>query len=198
MKVIKTYEDFVNEEINLRKAAAGVALGAGLAFGSPANSQTNQIQTQQSYKQENKMGGLGDVKLGMSIEDVKSKFPDGKFYYLNEQKTIEVNNYKFDSDTYKALFTFNNGSLNNISLELKDDGFDEDFIKSKFKKMQSKFSKIYGAPIKSATISPIISVIFFLISDQKDKSESWSKSDGTLYLTLNNNKIFLKLEGNKF
>ena len=79
------------------------------------------------------MGGLGDVKLGMSIEDVKSKFPNGKFYYLNEQKTIEVNNYKFDSDTYKALFTFNNGTLNNISLELKDDGFDEDFIKSKFK-----------------------------------------------------------------
>lgn len=118
--------------------------------------------------------------------------------YLNEQKTIEVNNYKFDSDTYKALFTFNNGTLNNISLELKDDGFDEDFIKSKFKKMQSKFSKIYGAPIKSATISPIISVIFFFISDQKDKSESWSKSDGALYLTLNNNKIFLKLEGNKF
>ena len=64
--------------------------------------------------------------------------------------------------------------------------------------MQSKFSKIYGAPIKNATISPIISVIFFFISDQKDKSESWSKSDGTLYLTLNNNKIFLKLEGNKF
>ena len=160
MKVIKTYEDFVNEEINLRKAAAGVALGAGLAFGSPANSQTTQPQTQQSFKQENKMGGLGDVKLGMSIEDVKSKFPDGKFYYLNEQKTIEVNNYKFDSDTYKALFTFNNGYLNNISLELKDDGFDEDFIKSKFKKMESKFSKIYGSPIKSARVSPIVSVIF--------------------------------------
>ena len=48
MKVIKTYEDFVNEEINLRKAAAGVALGAGLAFGSPANSQTTQTQTQQT------------------------------------------------------------------------------------------------------------------------------------------------------
>ena len=70
-----------------------IPLGAGLAFGSPAHSQTNQIQTQQSFKQENKMGGLGDVKLGMSIEDVKSKFPNGKFYYLNEQKTIEVNNY---------------------------------------------------------------------------------------------------------
>ena len=88
--------------------------------------------------------------------------------------------------------------LNDISYDLKDDGFDEDFIKSKFKKMESKFSKIYGAPIKSARVSPIISVIFFLISDQKDKSERWSKSDGTLYLTLNNNKIFLKLEGNKF
>lgn len=33
MKKIKTYEDFVNEEINLRKAAAGVVLGASLLGG---------------------------------------------------------------------------------------------------------------------------------------------------------------------
>lgn len=32
---IKTYEEFVNEEINLKKALAGAALGVGLAFGNP-------------------------------------------------------------------------------------------------------------------------------------------------------------------
>ena len=37
MKNIKSYEDFCNEEINWKKAAAGVALGAGLALGSPSD-----------------------------------------------------------------------------------------------------------------------------------------------------------------
>jgi hypothetical protein len=185
MNKIKTYEDFVNEEINLRKAAAGLALGAGLAFGSPVVGQTTQTQTQQSSKQEDKINGLGDIKLGMSIEDVKSKFPDDESYYLNAQRTtyvIEVNNYKFDSDTYKAIFTFSNGTLNNISLELKGGGmlgFDESFLKSKFKEMESKFSKEYGTSV----------------TDSKDKSKSWSKSDGTLSINLNDNKIFLKLVG---
>jgi len=36
MKNIKKYEDFVNEEINLKKALAGAALGAGLAFSNPS------------------------------------------------------------------------------------------------------------------------------------------------------------------
>jgi len=35
MKTVYTYDEFLNEEINLRKAAAGAALGAGLLFGSP-------------------------------------------------------------------------------------------------------------------------------------------------------------------
>lgn len=34
-KEIKSYEEFVNEEINLKKAISGAAIGAGLAFGSP-------------------------------------------------------------------------------------------------------------------------------------------------------------------
>lgn len=34
-KVVKTYDEFVNEEVNLKKAIAGAAIGAGLAFGSP-------------------------------------------------------------------------------------------------------------------------------------------------------------------
>ena len=186
MNKIKTYEDFVNEEINLRKAAAGLALGAGLAFGSPAHSQTNQIQTQQSSKQEDKINGLGDIKLGMSIEDVKSKFPDDESYYLNTQRTtyvIEVNNYKFDSDTYKALFTFNNGALNNISLELKGGGmlgFDENFLKSKYKELISKLSLNYGLP--------------YNVSRQKQQCKQWSKSDGNISIMVKDNKIFLNFE----
>jgi hypothetical protein len=34
-KIVKTYDEFVNEEVNLKKAIAGAAIGAGLAFGSP-------------------------------------------------------------------------------------------------------------------------------------------------------------------
>ena len=34
-KVVKTYDEFVNEEVNLKKAIAGAAIVAGLAFGSP-------------------------------------------------------------------------------------------------------------------------------------------------------------------
>lgn len=39
MKRIKNYEDFTNEEINLKKALAGAALGAGLAISNPVSSQ---------------------------------------------------------------------------------------------------------------------------------------------------------------
>ena len=40
MKTIKTYEDFVNEEINLKKVLTTGALAAGMAFSNPATSQT--------------------------------------------------------------------------------------------------------------------------------------------------------------
>ena len=57
MKNIKTYEDFcnenlTNEEINIRKALAGAALGAGLAFGSPAKGQTVTTPTTQTQQQD--------------------------------------------------------------------------------------------------------------------------------------------------
>ena len=39
MKKIKNYQDFTNEEINLKKALAGAALGAGLSISNPVISQ---------------------------------------------------------------------------------------------------------------------------------------------------------------
>jgi len=41
MRNVKTYEDFCNEEINWKKGIAGAAIGAGLAFGSPAKGQSS-------------------------------------------------------------------------------------------------------------------------------------------------------------
>ena len=38
MKNIISYNEFLNEELNLRKTLGGAALGAGLLFGSPASS----------------------------------------------------------------------------------------------------------------------------------------------------------------
>lgn len=45
MKTIKTYEDFVNEEINLKKTLATGALAAGMAFSNPATSQTTNFKS---------------------------------------------------------------------------------------------------------------------------------------------------------
>jgi hypothetical protein len=52
MKNIKTYEDFVNEEINLRKGLMGAALGAGLALSNPAQSQINKYNPVNPIKKE--------------------------------------------------------------------------------------------------------------------------------------------------
>ena len=55
MKTIKTYEDFVNEEINLKKALTTGALAAGMAFGNPAKSQitTTKVTPTQQNQQVN-------------------------------------------------------------------------------------------------------------------------------------------------
>jgi hypothetical protein len=54
VKNIKTYEDFYNEEINLKKGLAGAALGAGLAFSNPSSGQitTTKIATEQVPQQK--------------------------------------------------------------------------------------------------------------------------------------------------
>ena len=52
MRKIKKYQEFTNEEINLKKAIAGAALGAGLAISNPSISQTdlqNTDKTEISY-----------------------------------------------------------------------------------------------------------------------------------------------------
>ena len=55
MNKIKSYSDFCNEEINIKKTLAGLALGTSLAFGNPSvgNTQISKnIENTQSKKSE--------------------------------------------------------------------------------------------------------------------------------------------------
>jgi len=52
MKTIKTYDDFINEEINLKKALTTGALAAGMALSNPAHSQINKYNPVNPVKKE--------------------------------------------------------------------------------------------------------------------------------------------------
>ena len=72
MKTIKTYEDFVNEEINLKKALATGALAAGMAFSNPATSQTtNQQYTQTSVDMRPTQKSI-DMRPAQTSVDMRS------------------------------------------------------------------------------------------------------------------------------
>ena len=45
MKNVKTYNEFVNEELNFKKALAGAALGAGLLMGSPLSASDQPLKS---------------------------------------------------------------------------------------------------------------------------------------------------------
>jgi hypothetical protein len=64
MKTIKTYEDFVNEEINLKKALTTGVLAAGMALSNPANSQLTTTKV---------------TEVGVHIADVLVKINDDTF-----------------------------------------------------------------------------------------------------------------------
>ena len=51
MRKIKNYEDFTNEEINLKRTLAGAALGAGLVISNPVISQINKINPSNQKKE---------------------------------------------------------------------------------------------------------------------------------------------------
>ena len=70
---IKRYEQFVNEELDLRKALTGAALGTSLALGKPQTTQAQNIPTEQSYQSEiNSIETIEKIKEISSIRKTKS------------------------------------------------------------------------------------------------------------------------------
>lgn len=72
-KKVLSYQEFVNEEINLKKTLAGAALGAGLMFGNPTDAkaqqpvQTEISQTTSDYSQ------VFHVDSTLTKSDIKTK-----------------------------------------------------------------------------------------------------------------------------
>ena len=114
MKTIKTYEDFVNEEINLKKALATGALAAGMAFSNPA---TSQITTTKSVE-----------KTPIEVEVPK--------YDSTENFTTEVEKL-IGQDFYLKIREKNSRSY------FEGYDFYEDFKKGYFKKVEDKLDGRY-------------------------------------------------------
>ena len=82
---IKKYEEFTNEELNIKKAITGAALGAGLAFGTPAKAQTTNTITPIGMEQTQK-NLTADEKFDiLRNELIKMK---------NDQTEVKLNLYK--------------------------------------------------------------------------------------------------------
>jgi hypothetical protein len=82
MKTLKTYEDFCNEEINWKKAAAGVALGAGLAFGNPTDAISQTKDSTLTQRVDSEIVEIDSIK---SINREKDDIING-YYYTTDGK----------------------------------------------------------------------------------------------------------------
>jgi hypothetical protein len=73
-KKVLSYEEFVNEEINLKKALAGAALGAGLMFGNPTDAKAQQpVQTEISQTSNADYSEVFEVDSLLKKSDIKTK-----------------------------------------------------------------------------------------------------------------------------
>lgn len=73
-KKVLSYEDFVNEEINLKKTLAGAALGAGLMFGNPTDATAQQpVQTEVSIDSIYDYSKVFEVDSLLKKSDIKTK-----------------------------------------------------------------------------------------------------------------------------
>jgi hypothetical protein len=132
MKKIKTYEDFVNEEINLRKGLMGAALGASLALSNPSFSQN-------TVKDSTLQSRVDDVKYKMdkigSISNIDCWYKniDGKWSNLknNGLKQIEktgtrlenITSYTFKNDSSEyIIFLINSNSEETGNPKIGDNG----------------------------------------------------------------------------
>jgi hypothetical protein len=151
MRKIKNYQEFTNEEINLKKALSGAALGASLALSSPSISQTTQPQQigQNINKQvDTKISGWEGLKWGDSIDIVMEKFPDlreHKSFYRTEgtdTTSLTMNNYKFslssgDSIVCDVFIYFDlNKKLKSVELNMISES-------SNFKKVKNYLNSNY-------------------------------------------------------
>ena len=216
MKNIKTYEDFVNEEINLKKALTTGALAAGMAFSNPAISQTNisndiKIPTTKVVK-----------RVDEYIDSLQKALVDKQVYIMPKSERVKKYGYGFCNsidgtynymmkDNYEKYvnryFVINNihkstKSENQYIIEMKSkDSLNEViFVKFSFNPdypMNDKISEIE----KSLMLNSLLLTSYF----EKLKSNigrtivstSWN-TEGDIALDINTGKVVQYLPGTKW
>lgn len=175
MNKVKTYEQFINEEINLKKGLAGAALGASLAFSNPVKSQITSTEipkpiskeiTQTPYDStENNIGDNIGSLIGQDL------------YFIGDPKYPSTYGNKSDIELYSDINNIGNISkcelLKNIYgkyfrlVSVSEDTLHTDYQKSSTNyyvlKLEEKESKkIYYQRYKGTQILfPFIVVGFY-------------------------------------
>src|SRR5574343_459343 len=103
MKNIKNYGDFQNEEINLKKTIAGLALGTSLALGNTSKALPEPIGAE-NVQQTDDITGWDKVKWGMSVDEVKSKYPETTLDSTSKYTQLKIKKFTIGNYTYEVNF----------------------------------------------------------------------------------------------
>lgn len=126
---IKTYEEFVNEEINLKKALAGAALGVGLALGSPQDvSAKEPVKTEITQTIEDDYSLVIQVDSTMKKSDIK-KLVIGQLYGIQGLRiTSNTEDKIVCSIQFSSKPENSNGiAYGNMEISFKDGRYKVDF-----------------------------------------------------------------------
>lgn len=104
MNNVKSYKEF-NEELNWKNAIAGAALGAGLAFSSPAKSQTNSAQSTTQVSNTFNINNFTWQKSTDISENEMNNFTESDVRKMIGQTFYVLSKYPFIVDGFKEYST---------------------------------------------------------------------------------------------
>ena len=146
MRNIKNYEDFISEEINLKKTLAGAALGASLAIGNPSFATTDikknqtdktvevdSVQKIESSDIDIPINGWDKVSWGMTKQQVKNIYSTlSKTTIISKEHsgsdTLLMTDYKVDEYSFDVSFIFKSGKLEEVRLFQPQSELSDEFI----------------------------------------------------------------------
>jgi hypothetical protein len=132
MTRIKKYDEFVNEEIDLKKALASAALGASLAFGNPSVAQTQEpvkteisiSQTQEDFLQ------VVNVDSTMKKEDIQKKIVNQLYSSPTVRMTSNTPGKIVCNVNFNSKPDYSNGrAYGTMTVEFKDGRYKEQKIR---------------------------------------------------------------------
>lgn len=175
MRKVKTYEDFVNEEINLRKGLMGAALGASLMSGITSCDNTINLSSgDKEIKNTNRNFILSDYEIQQSINnEYKNRSQSFKipFTIKNLPKDIDVKFYDPNTNEEVSYFT--------VYYMLNDDYF----------KQQGLVTDYYGKTMNDLSKEKIDSLT--KLNFKKVKEQIFKNGEPNCVIDFNNFKVEL-------